>query len=172
MRVWRRIANDPRFGRTSWTDSQIRSLFGVPSIDTHMRRCRLIYFSRLARTKFDALHAILQQRGRVGQHLPWVALIINDLAVLKFSLPHKFELLPSPSEQLAPYWCLARDYPQEWKALVKQLVSVEDDVQEQASPPLKLALGQHSCNVCSKTFASSKQLASHKWSQHKIRSDI
>ena len=41
MRVWRRILGDPRHGRTTWSDSQVRSMLQVPSIDTHVRRRRL-----------------------------------------------------------------------------------------------------------------------------------
>ena len=78
MRLWRRIGDDPRYGRTKWMDSEIRVALSVPSVDCYARRRRLCYFSRLARTSLDALHAALQARGKLGEHTPWVAVTIQE----------------------------------------------------------------------------------------------
>ena len=182
MRVWRRIAGDPRYQRTSWTDSQVRSLLQVPSIDTYLRRRRLVYLSRLAAVDFDALHATLQLRGKLGEILPWAAMITRDLCVLKRAFPIKFESMPSPQDGILPYWSIARDFPYEWKAIVRQLNDVDDDcsqtkeqnVTTTADPQLQapIEVVGYACGVCGFRFATERQLSTHKWSKHKIRSDI
>lgn len=44
MRVWRRVVNDPRYRReTAWSDEEIKRYLGVPSLDCHLRRRRLLY---------------------------------------------------------------------------------------------------------------------------------
>ena len=176
MKVWRRIAGEPKFGRTAWTDAQIRSMLQVPSIDTYLRQRRLRYLSRLASVHFDALHALLQQRGRFGDKLPWVAMLTNDLCILKRRFPQKFESLPDPSANLEPYWCIARDFPQEWRMLVQQLDDTADDCtradlakHEHVSLPMPPA---HACTQCGKAFPSARQLSAHCWSKHRTRCNI
>ena len=83
MRVWRRVAGNPRYERTSWTDLDIRIRLQVPSIDCIVRKRRLCYLARVAKCKFDALHAALQAFGPKGQRMPWIDLIIEDITVLK-----------------------------------------------------------------------------------------
>ena len=100
MRVWRRVAGDPRYQRTRWTDHEIRQQLEVPSFDCFVRRRRLAYLSRLARAQFDALHASLQARTKHGTRLPWVELVVRDLQVLKYVLPDKFGTMPDPSDNL------------------------------------------------------------------------
>ena len=112
----------------------------VPSIDTYMRCQRLSYLSRLAAVDFDALHAVLQQKGRLGEKLPWVNMIIDDLCALKTALPHKFDELPSPTEAMAPYWNIAREFPHEWKMLVREFRDLAEESEEQRSSKTYSAL--------------------------------
>ena len=119
MRAWRRIVGDPRFGKTKWSDEQIRKFLGVPSIDAHVRKLRLSYFARVANVNFDALHATLQARTKIGTYLPWVQMVTNDLNVLYDALPNKLGDSPHPSTNLGPYWSLVRSHPREWKAIVR-----------------------------------------------------
>ena len=95
MRLWRRIGNDPRYRRTKWTDREVRLALSIPSVDCYARKRRLCYFSRLARTDFDALHAALQSRGKLGEQMPWVSLIEKDIAVLRDNAKGKLDELPS-----------------------------------------------------------------------------
>ena len=176
MRVWRRIADDPKFGRTSWSDVQVRTFVQTPSIDTYLRRRRLTYLSRVAGAELDCLHAALQQRGKFGEKLPWITMITNDLCILKRWFPNKLADLPLPSDDIGPYWRIARDFPHEWKALVRQLCDVEDDSVKtkrttDTTIPLSAPLS-HACDVCDKQFASARQLSCHKWSKHRTRCNI
>eukprot|EP00973_Karenia_brevis_P004232 581606-Karenia_brevis.AAC.1 len=92
MRVWRRIAGQARFNGNAMSDLKVRQLLNVPSIDCVVRRKRLAYLSRLARTSFHSLPALLQQRDRMGKPLPWVQLVLADLQVLWRSVPQLAEL--------------------------------------------------------------------------------
>jgi hypothetical protein len=76
MRVWRRILGDPRYGKPRWNDKEVRCALQVPSLDCFVRRRRLKYFSRLASSDVPALHASLQARGKYGELMPWINLII------------------------------------------------------------------------------------------------
>ena len=127
MRVLRRIAGDPRYQRFSWTDSQVRSLWHVPSIDTYLRRWRLVYLSRLAAVDFNALHATLKLRGKLGEILSWTVMIVRDLCVLKLAFPIQFESMSSPQEGIYSYQRIAQDFPYDCRALVRQLNDADDD---------------------------------------------
>lgn len=178
MRVWRRVAGDPRYCKTRWNDLEVRTLLGVPSLDCYMRQKRLIYLSRLAGAKFDALHAVLQQKGNHGEYLPWVNMLIDDLCVLKNALPGKLESMPDPRQNLDAYWRLARDHQNEWRALVVLYHDVAEDPRNirkdkrttsrnanHSSPVLE-------CGTCGEGFADQRRLATHQWAKHGTKSDI
>ena len=92
----------------------------VPSIDCHVRRCRLNYFSRLSRANCQALEAALQTCTSQHGKLPWVELDTKDLTVLCAALPRVFARLPPPDADLAPYWQIAKNQPSEWKGVIRQ----------------------------------------------------
>ena len=103
MRTWRRIVSDPRHGRTVWTDAQVLTLVEMATIEVFVRRRRLNYLSRLARTQLDALHTLLQQRDKFGNSLPWVQQLIGDLRALKMWHGSKLQDLPCPMTSIEPY---------------------------------------------------------------------
>ena len=141
-----------------------------------MRRRRLTYMSRCAAAQFDALHATLQQRGRLGETLPWVAMVTDDLCILRDSFPTKFADLPHPSEDIQSYWRIARDFPYEWKMLVRGLCAHRDDCAHDfpgsRAPAQPTSAFVHKCCECEKLFPSARQLATHCWSKHGARCNI
>ena len=178
MRVWRRIIGDPKFRKTRWSDQQVRMVLDVPSLDCYIRKRRLKYLARLTQAQFDSLHAVLQSKGNLGENMPWVDLLINDLKILRHSSNGKLSELPDPTESLVPYWTLARNYPGEWKAIVELYKTHNDDVdnskqvvfgQNQGS---QLNANSFCCGVCGKSWDSWRKLSVHKWSKHGMRSDI
>ena len=93
MRLWRRICDDPRYGRTRLTDLQVCRHVGAQSIDCYVRKRRLKYMSRLARADIAPLDGLLQARGKNGECLPWVNLVRSDLRILHRALPHTCKAL-------------------------------------------------------------------------------
>ena len=174
MRLWRRILNDPRYQRTKWSDREVRVALAVPSADCYARKRRLCNMSRLARTEFDALHAALQARGKCGEFMPWVSLIIQDIAVLRDNVQGKLDEVPPPQEGLQEYWRIAKEFPQEWKALVGMYFTVDEDKSHKPASDVKhpCADDQPTCDACGTTFESSKKLATHRWAKHKVKSDV
>jgi len=176
MRVWRRVLGDPRFQRTAWIDAEVRNLLGVPSLDCYIRQRRLIYFSRLTRVDFDALHAVLQAKDKFGAKLPWIKMLTHDLCVLRQALPGKLAEMPDPQESLQLYWNLAKNFPVEWKRLVKLYVEAKDDPQHRKKQTCKRKAESYSmlyrCDICEDAFGSHRSLAAHRWSKHRIKSSV
>ena len=96
MRLWRRIIGDPKYKKPRLSDKQVREELGVPSLDCFVRKRRLKYLSRLARSQSDALHAILQGVGKHGENMPWVDLVISDLQTLRAHSNGKLSELVNP----------------------------------------------------------------------------
>ena len=131
MRTWRRIADDPRYQKTHFTDIEIKRKLNIPSLDCFVRKRRLIYWSRLSRANFDALHAMLQAKTKHGKPLPWVAMLITDLEVLQNALPIKLDELGNPEVDLHHFWQLAHDFPLEWRKIVDMYFTHAEDMTTQ-----------------------------------------
>ena len=174
MRLWRRIAGDPRFGRTTWSDIEIRQWLDVPSLSCYMRRRRLMYLSRLARVEFIALHAALQAKTRTGAPLPWIKLLIQDLQVLRQHLPRIFEDLPAPDVDITPYWTIARDCPAEWRSIVSKYNDHSEDLPTAISEPQKAAIGSMACTcrICKRVFPDASRLGRHMYAKHRVKSEV
>ena len=174
MRLWRRVAGDPRFGRTTWSDVEVRRWLDVPSIDCYMRKKRLKYFSRLARADFDALHAALQSKSRNGDPVPWVSMITRDLCVLRLALPELLAGLPMPDEDMTPYWDIARQCPAEWAAIVAKYNSYEDDFAASAASTLSTSAPHlmHTCQLCKRQFPTDGKLAQHMSAKHGLKCEV
>ena len=176
MRVWRRVIGDPRCGKTTMTDQQVRERLGIESIDCMVRKKRLCYFSRLARAELEPLQALLQAKTPGKQPTKWVRMIINDLERLQSALPVLLAELPPPAASLAPWWHLARAYPREWKEIVNKYTSSQDDSPVEIVSAL-LERNQHTaqghtCEQCGENFETHRQLSTHMWSKHKIKSSF
>jgi len=173
MRVWRRIIGDPRYRRTQYSDLEVRQVLGVDSIDCAVRKRRLMYIGRVVNADLPALHALLAARGPAGEPQEWLKLIMRDLAILRQHLYSKLGELPNPQEHLEPWWEFMRSHPSEWKSIVRLYSSARD------GPPDKKTVmheGSHaqlavfqcvSCNMC---FESHRQLSTHQWGAHGIKS--
>jgi hypothetical protein len=176
MRVWRRVIGDPRFQKTRWNDLEVRQLLEVPSLDCYARKRRLMYWSRLTRSSFDALHAVLQARNKFGKQLPWIRLLVGDLKVLKSSLPEKLSEMPNPDVDIDAYWQLAKNYPVEWRDLIKLYFTVHEDttntVERGCEPRGETHGPSFECNLCGQLFGTFKGMSVHKWAKHKIKNDV
>ena len=175
MKVWRRIIGDPRFGRTRWNDREMRVALQMPSLDCFVRRCRLKYFGRLASSDVVTLHATLQARGKHGECMPWVTLLVHDLRVLRKSVEGKLDALPDPAVGMAPYWELAMNYPNEWSELVDLYFTCDEDC-ERTAPSKRCAADPSEscfrCCICDSKWESWRQLCVHKWAKHGVTSDL
>ena len=130
MRLWRRIANEPRFQRCAHTDLEIRRQLGVPSLDCLTRKRRLKYLSRMLRSDVQCLQVLLQCKNKDGSRLPWAELMINDFCVLYDALPRIFKELTNPRVYPDAFCRIARDQPREWSAIVDMYVQYCDDVDD------------------------------------------
>ena len=96
------------------TDAEVRNALGIPSLDCHMRRKRLLYLSRLQPAQLPPLMALLQTRGDRGEVMPWMRLVSTDLAILHKALPRIFANLPPPEVDITPCLDIVNNYPTEW----------------------------------------------------------
>ena len=165
---------DPRYGWTKMTDKEVRVALNVPSLDCCIRKRRLKYFSRLAAFGGDTLHAVLQCKGKHREHMPWVRLINDDLHVLRAATGNKLAELPCPTEDLAPYWALARDHPAAWKAIVELYFCFDEDCgrnntrRPEAPDQRQVVAAGFVCNLCNSEWDTWRKLTVHRWSKHRI----
>ena len=177
MKVWRRVVGQPRYQKSEMTDLQVRQKLGVPSIDCYLRQKRLLYFSRLARAEIPALHASLQARGLKGEPMPWARQILNDIAIMCAhpDVATKVADMPNAGEDCQQYFNFARDFPEEWKALVKRYHTPHDDFtpmkRSNANTPAPQQ-GTHKCEQCGQDFQDERQLKTHMWSKHKVKASF
>ena len=64
------------------------------------------YLSRLAKTRLDCLHALLE-----ASRQPWVAFVVRDLRILKQAVPHVSDRQASDSQILTASWHVAKIIP-------------------------------------------------------------
>jgi len=193
MRLWRRIAGDPQCQNVTKTNREIRQMLQIPSIDCYLRKRRLKYAARVIKNGPPALIAALQTRTKTGEPTKWVQTVAEDIRILQAhpSLASKLRDMPKPENQLRPWLELFHSYPAEWSAIVDQYFTIDDDQEYEIHVPKKgiHTFGQKmqskksgdfldkgccifECCTCSKAFASGKQLATHKWKVHGIKSDV
>ena len=165
MRLWRRICNDPRFGRTCHTDLEIRTYLRVPSIDCLIRRRRLIYLSRMLRSDVVSLQALLQCRDKNDALLPWATIVIQDFSVLTKALPRIFQEMSDPDISPDTLCRIARDQPREWKNIVGRYVQFYDDIHSSQAENVGTSTG-HTCDRCARSFATLKALLAHQRKKH------
>ena len=125
-KVWRRIFGDPRYTQVVNSDQNVRKTLGVPSLDCHLRRKRLLYLVRLARQSLPSLNLLLQTSSPCGARVPWINTIISDLKALQSALGTKLASLPDPSVDPAPWWEIICKHPSEWRLIVLSYVSYVD----------------------------------------------
>ena len=169
MRVLRRIANACRFGHGK-TDYEVRLQLGVPSVDCILMRARLRYFKRIAMTKPVSLMALLASRPG-GKMLPWVSLIVDDLDTMR-KRTSMCSQLPDPRLDPNAWWCMMRQRPNDWYNAINSLLfsqSVMDQRIATASNDgdrLPCIVSLYACNVCLRSFPSSRALKSDARAKH------
>ena len=173
-RLWRRVYGQPRFGRTECSDYQVRTALGVPSLDCLVRKRRLKYLSRLAAVDLPALHALLQATDGKGSRMPWVALLLDDLSVIRNALPRILGSLPPPLVDATQYWNIASEFPQEWAEIVSNYFTCSDDPGRSRLPSLAPPSAvTFQCELCTHApFASGKALAQHQRISHGQRTAV
>ena len=173
-RLWRRLYGQPRFCHVDRSDLEIRMALGVPSLDCWVRRRRLKYLSRLAVVDLPALHALLQADDGKGNQMPWVSLVLEDLAVIRSALPRVLGSLPPPSVDASQYWEIARSFPQEWGEIVAQYFTSCDDPGRSKQPgSTQSGAGTFQCDLCThEPFGCSRALAQHQRVAHGKRTVV
>jgi hypothetical protein len=171
MRVLRRIAGDVRHGHAEYTDIQVRAITKQPSVDCLLARARLQYAGRLVRNRPRSLLALLHLRRRDKQ-LPWVQLLISDVALLRLRTGREQQLpdfCNSPS-----HWVQMMADETAYSKLVSDLFFV-DSCCDRTSAPLheeSVARAGHQCRQCTRNFTSSRALESHQRAKHGDRLGI
>ena len=166
----------PRFARTSFTDVNVRAFLGVPSLDCYVRRKRLLYLSRLYEARLPVLNVLLQQRSGVGQKLPFIRTILDDLEILRSAVAPRLDSLPQPAVDPGPWWHLLGTFQREWRSIVMlyhTYLNDDDNVYDMQSPgPAELAQRAVAfpCAQCGLHFKSSKAMRQHARIKHKARS--
>ena len=111
-------------------------------------------------------------RRDFGKQLPWIRLLVGDLKALKSSLAEKLSEMPNPDVDIDAYWQLAKNYPIEWRDLIKLYFTVHEDttntVERGRGPKGETHGSSFECNLCGQDFGTSKGMAVHKWAKHKI----
>ena len=177
MRVWRRIANCPRFNGQAGKDVEVRKALNVPSIDCYMRKRRLAYLCRLVACDVAPLLGILQIRDSQQVRLPWCRLVLNDLQVLYASLPSKLAALGDPSVYPDVWMSFLFDYQREWRDILDCYHTCLDDVDQAANKMnidgVSTQLRPFSCARCDGVaFETEKQLLAHQRAKHGLRSPV
>ena len=127
IRLWRRIAGCPKTKGVTHSDEQVRSMLSIPSLDCFVRRRRLQYVSRMLRSEFKLLKALLLSKDTAGMKLPWVRMLLNDIAVMKAALGTKLANMPDPMDEPAAWCDLACNYPNGWRQLVHTYHDIRTD---------------------------------------------
>ena len=179
MKLWRRIANDPRFGRTCKSDLEVRQQLSIPSLDCVVRSKRLKYLARVASCEMWPLRAALNLKGNLGERMPWVSLILDDFRCIFEALPKTLGNLTPPWLDPEPTWQLITQYPKEWCRIVDLFFTFYDDpirwnTEERAtladsgnpSWGSRAASVSFACSDCGHTFGSEKALNQHKRKKH------
>ena len=107
MRCLRRLAGEPRVpipGRVRISDVELRRLLKIPSIESQIRRARLMYAASMVKVAQPSVAALLGvgQRGRAD----WASLLLGDLESPREVCP-LFQNLDDPSTD----W-------ERWRALI------------------------------------------------------
>jgi len=122
-----------------------------------------------------------------------VQTVIEDMEVIKShpSLMSKLAQMPSPKANFGAWVHILKECPAEWAAIVDEYFTCDDDPEFANEKPkdksdekgpktlspkstkfLDKGFSTFECSECGKEFASGKQLATHKWKVHRIKSDI
>eukprot|EP00973_Karenia_brevis_P065131 9042973-Karenia_brevis.AAC.1 len=105
--------------------------------------------------------------------MPWLRLLTDDLQVLSAAFGARFYDLPPPEIDLEPWCAIMREFPSEWKAMIKEW-NYPESVYDTSARAVSSHFGVNSfacrlCTVDQPVFASQRALASHMRCIHGIR---
>ena len=196
MRVLRRIANMCRFdSECKYTDLHVREQLMQPSMDCLVSRARLLYASRVNKSRTPILRAILAQHTHT-RPMPWVVMLLRDFKYM-FNSPACCDVLSqiegSPSTIPDPacsccvpckckatwlYFTTHRIWPQAVQMLF--WMSSRHDLSVGPNPSPSPSDGvQHVCTICQAkesshkhVFDTAKALSSNCRVKHAVRNDM
>ena len=84
--------------------------------------------------------------------------------------------MPDPEVDIDAYWRLAKDYPKEWKELVKLYLTSKEDRKNLPKQKSDLQPAAHNrdfpCSLCDEAFGTYKSMSVHKWAKHRVKSGV
>ena len=179
MRGLRRIGDrtkyDPKSAHEGGSDSYVRMMLGMPSLQCLLLQRRLLLLASVLRNGASSLVALLSFTGREHVPLPWVRLVRSDLQRIASFHAGRLQELGDPLTNFQEWADLITNYPSEWRQLVRTCFynSMELDAGSKAKTKAgnwgNQAALAHICLVCDVAFASAKALESHRKAKHKTR---
>ena len=179
MRGIRRIAACLKFNAESahvaGSDSFVRSLLGVPSLQCILMQRRLLLLASVLCNGSSRLTLLLSVIATGRRSLPWVKLIRDDLKRLATYHGSKMKELGDPIQHGKEWALFIQNFPREWRELVKAVFYNTMDMDVAAKP--KTAPGEwgsqplaaYACSRCSCTFRTARALEAHAKAKHKTR---
>ena len=179
MRVLSRIAGKCRYSAdTRHRDADVRAELLSPSLLALISRRRLQLFASIWNGDVPLLPALLAVAVPGTKHgsLPWIELVVQDMAELQRSLRPKLDELGDPWHH-AQRWCdFIEQWPHEWSRLLKlysPCCTPADDFAVAARMPKRgsqvVALLSYCCCECTVSFPSEKALQQHRRTSHGFR---
>ena len=123
MRGLRRIADAAKFRASGHgTDLSVRQKLGLPSLQCIISQRRLLLLSSLLRFAPPQLpHLLSFCEGADRRRLPWTQLLIEDLELMASFFHDKLASLGPPSTNGEQWATFIRNYPSQWRQLVKMM---------------------------------------------------
>lgn len=179
MRGLRMIANKSRFSKKSSAgikDHDIRYSLGAMSFQCMLTRRRLLLLGQVVCYGNFQLHSLLATSRLDGTKLPWVQTVISDLRLLYDHKYNKVSELGDPIIDAEKWWTFIREFPQQWRQLVKGLhITTMALDSEGKTPYCDKTITQnssHTCRICGCGYLSSKALQAHIRVKHSKISNV
>ena len=153
-------------------DDAVLRAAGIPPMEWMLRRSRLAMLARLVRSRSTGLLALIQNSASCKTS--WASLVRDDLAVI-WRLSPKFDLMPCPDLTPSVWAALASCFGPQWLSLVRLVCcSVRPSVSscEEGEEGNASLHSVHICPECGTIFLSGSRLATHRWSSHRVRSQV
>ena len=86
------------------SDAEVRVKWGVPPLDCYTCGRRHCYLARVATCHLPSLRAMLSFVSPRGQCLQWTTTVIDDLRILKASIPNLLGEAQLPHQSPCWFW--------------------------------------------------------------------
>ena len=177
MRVLRRIADQVRFQRTENTDLEIRTRLECGSIESLIRQRRLAYFTRLCCKKPATIWLLLGCAAKElpdNSPLPWIRLILDDLAAVWAHFGRRFDELGPPTTNFAKWCNFIAEWPTAFKECVESMPSFASAADRSLKTSRRIGPGRNfECHLCvCEPFINNKALLAHMRQKHGLRIQV